>query len=261
MSKIKHATENWTNNNFTNVLKKTKSGCPLILDDISPIEHDILAAEDIGATSMIRTGKNIFNYVDFLEKFPHINGNPNAKYLNQNCFSYKNFHSSLTDMYFPLLASETGTQYTITLEYAFSYQGNETYTQMPCFNVLYTDGTRTPVAAANSYNNKFTKVVLKTDANKTVRGLQIAGFSGDCTIYIKHNMQIELGAVSTDYEPYVEPIEYISDQDPIKIPSLYPTTVLYEAGGGGVVTAEYHRDINKAFAELQNAFLSLGGNI
>ena len=76
-----------------------------------------------------------------------------------------------------------------------------------------------------------------------------------------YEVQVELGSNATAYEPYVEPIEYPSDQEPLKIPSLYPTTVLYEAGGYGLVTAEYNRDINKVIANLENAILSLGGNV
>jgi hypothetical protein len=43
--------------------------------------------------------------------------------------------------------------------------------------------------------------------------------------------------------------------------SIYPNTTLLTDTTGVLVKAEYNRDLNKAFAELQQAIISLGGNI
>ena len=82
------------------------------------------------------------------------------------------------------------------------------------------------------------------------------------------NIQIEEGATATEYEPYIEPTTYIADKNgKLIIPSIYPVMRI-AADEGVTITAEYNRDINKAFAELQQAIISLqqiiislGGNV
>ena len=67
-----------------------------------------------------------------------------------------------------------------------------------------------------------------------------------------NDIQIEIGS-KTEYEPYKEPVEGAV--------SIYPTTTLVANVAGTAIEATYNRDINKAFAELQNALISLGANI
>jgi hypothetical protein len=75
------------------------------------------------------------------------------------------------------------------------------------------------------------------------------------------NIQIEEGT-ATDFAPYVEPTECVVNADgTANVPSLYPSTRLYTDTDGVTIEAEYNRDINKAFAELTNALISLGGNV
>jgi hypothetical protein len=68
------------------------------------------------------------------------------------------------------------------------------------------------------------------------------------------DMQIAL--VDTDYEPYKEPIEYSQSED---IKPIYPTTTIMTDTAGAVLTVEYNKDINAAFAELLQRISSLGG--
>ena len=74
--------------------------------------------------------------------------------------------------------------------------------------------------------------------------------------------QIIIGSVATDYEPYTA-AEYTPTADGTVsgVKSLYPTTTLMTDTEGVIIDAEYNRDINKAFAEMQQAILSLGGNV
>ena len=77
------------------------------------------------------------------------------------------------------------------------------------------------------------------------------------------NFQLELGTAATEYEPYKTLTEYTpaADGTVSDITSLYPTTTLMTNVEGAIIEAEYNRDINKAFAEMQQAILSLGGNV
>lgn len=80
--------------------------------------------------------------------------------------------------------------------------------------------------------------------------------------YYGNSIQIELGTTATEYEPYKMPTEYTpaADGTVSGVKSLYPTTTLMTDTNGAIIEAEYNRDINKAFAELQQAILSMGGN-
>ena len=79
---------------------------------------------------------------------------------------------------------------------------------------------------------------------------------------LKDSIQIEEGTL-TDYEPGIEPTVYDVKADGTVegVTSLYPNTTLYTDTSGAVIDCTYNRDINKAFAELQNALISLGGNV
>lgn len=87
----------------------------------------------------------------------------------------------------------------------------------------------------------------------------ISGYTADNLVF---KPQIELGSTATEYEPYKTPTEYTpaADGTVSGVKSLYPTTTLMNNTAGVIIDAEYNRDINKAFAELQQAILSMGGN-
>lgn len=70
--------------------------------------------------------------------------------------------------------------------------------------------------------------------------------------------QLEIGTTVTEYEPYITPTEYTPNADGTAegITSLYPNTTLTADTDGVTIDCEYNRDINKAFAELQNAIYS-----
>ena len=76
------------------------------------------------------------------------------------------------------------------------------------------------------------------------------------------NVQIELGTDATDYESFSK-AEYTpaADGTVSGVKSLYPITSLIPDTEGLTLEADYNRDINKAFAELQQAIISTGGNV
>ena len=94
-----------------------------------------------------------------------------------------------------------------------------------------------------------------------------------------NSFQLEEGTTATAYTPYVPDLtavkvikskasgeavsEYTTTSDGTVngVTSLYPTTTLMTDTGGVIIDCEYNRDINKAFAELHQAIISLGGNV
>lgn len=83
------------------------------------------------------------------------------------------------------------------------------------------------------------------------------------------DIQIELASsnystdLPTTYEPFVVPTEHAVNADGTVdgVKSLYPSMTLMTDTDGATLDVSYNRDINKAFAELQNALISLGGNV
>ena len=82
-------------------------------------------------------------------------------------------------------------------------------------------------------------------------------------IYIDlDSVMLEASHTATEYEPY-KGAEYTPTADGVVngVTSLYPSTTLATDTDGVLIDCEYNRDINKAFAELQAAIISSGGNV
>lgn len=108
----------------------------------------------------------------------------------------------------------------------------------------YEDGTK-----SEGFQNVYTAT-----AEKNVKCICIYKnpAAGAATVVIK-GYQIEIGDTKTEYERYKEPVEGVN--------IVYPTTTIVADTPGAAIEATYNRDLNKAFAELQNALVSLGANI
>ena len=88
--------------------------------------------------------------------------------------------------------------------------------------------------------------------------LRISSFTKELALT---DLQIERASAATAYEPFTEKV-YTADQNGsfTGVTSLYPVTTLLPSSTGVSLTAKYNKDINKAFAALQQAIISLGGN-
>ena len=78
--------------------------------------------------------------------------------------------------------------------------------------------------------------------------------------YTSSQIWITLGTTKLPYEPYIEPTIYTANADGIVegVRSIYPTMVL-SADANVVISAEYIKDIDKAFNELTTAVALSGG--
>ena len=247
-----------------NVLKGFASGCPLILTDVSPIKHDIIACEDVGATAIVRCGKNLLNVFGRTE-ISLKSASPDTK----RDFSFDKYYTNIAVTNYSQTSAVTAElidgvwNVTTTINgYGIGFPVRALpNTRYSCSGTY--DGTLS--LALYDWEGVFIKSQSTTNSFVTPENCEIIMVcfipSSKNTLCQFSNVQLEFGSAKTEYEPYVEPIEYTSDQEPIKIPSLYPTTVLYERGGAGTVTAEYNRDINKVISNLENAILSIGGNV
>ena len=76
--------------------------------------------------------------------------------------------------------------------------------------------------------------------------------------YVK-NIQIELGGVETELCQFQSEIcKPNADGTVDGVTSLYPTTTLLTDNADVTITAEYNRDLNKAFAEIYQAIATMG---
>lgn len=80
------------------------------------------------------------------------------------------------------------------------------------------------------------------------------------------NICLEIGTGASGYEEYAEPITYTANEEGVVegVVSHYPSMSFIGKDAGGKwanVSVRYNRDLEKALNELQNAMISLGGNV
>ena len=93
---------------------------------------------------------------------------------------------------------------------------------------------------------------------------QVYWYSGNGVTATVSNIQIELGTVATEYEPYqgeLATYNVNADGSVDGVKPIYPSMTFMPDTEGVTLDVEYNRDINKAFAELQTALISMGVEI
>ncbi len=118
-----------------------------------------------------------------------------------------------------------------------------------------------------SLNNTFSAFNVTDKHNFTMDRadkliIQLVVYKGYTVNNLIFKPQLEVGTTATPYEPYVEPTTYAVEADGAVngVMSLYPSTTLI-TDNRALIECEYNRDINKAFEELTQIIISLGGNI
>ena len=144
--------------------------------------------------------------------------------------------------------------------YAISCDVKKSASAVPCIKLLrLKDGSGVKEHAVISNGKMTTTFTVDDSYGGGITIFLYSNLSGNAveTSCIYSNIQVELDT-ATKYEPYKEPIEYAYGEE---IKSIYPSTTLMTDTEGAVISVEYNRDINKAFEELMNLILSLGGNV
>ena len=178
---------------------------------------------------------------------------------NKNCVR---FLSSSTIENSPFVF-KPNTQYTVSFDVKTILRSGQTTSgadNVFCF--FYDDGTRSVIQNIYTQTDWVHKVLTST-VGKTVVAVGLYTVEYRSYSYVDiDSFQLEEGSTATEYEPYKMPTEYTPAVDGTVsgVKSLYPTTTLMTDTEGAIIEAEYNRDINKAFAELQQAILSMGGN-
>ena len=121
--------------------------------------------------------------------------------------------------------------------------------------ILTADG-KTEITKDFNKKNRIT-FTLPEDMGVRIRAYSPQFTSKDDVV----SAQVELGSSVTEHEPYIEPTNHTVMADGTAFESVYPSMTFVPETDGVELSVEYNRDINKAFAQLQAALISMGGNI
>ena len=242
-------------NNITNALKNTKSGILVSAGDVSPLEHELQirltgnSISDFSNVTVSRYGKNLIPY-PFANSSKVLNG---ITWTDNGDGTVTANGTATEQSYFSLLSTK------------MKWLKGVSYTLSGCPKGG-SGGTYCIYMANNDYSfYKFDSGNgLTFTPNEDIESSIVISIGKDTTV---NNMvfkpQLEVGAIATDYELYQIPMVVNSraDGSVVGLKSLYPSFTLIPNDENVAIECTYNRDINKAFAELQQAILSLGGNI
>ena len=225
---------------------------------------------DLTATKVMRYGKNLINSA--LWSTASSGKGLTIQYLpDEDCFvangtitptsSETSADIGIKSVNIPI---NKGKKYTLSVKYV-SGESEMSNLHFVCRDALGSGGNQVIRInpALDKQDHTATSIVNAT-AIKDVRFyFYVGGTTSKTVTNYKFRIQLEESDVATDYEPYQSKTEHTPAADGTVegVKSLYPTTTLIPDTEGLILEADYNRDINKAFAELQQAIISLGGNV
>lgn len=234
-----------------NALKGTVSGEAVSMKDVSPLEHNIgvkLKSDtitDFSSVTLKKCGKNLLDLTSLIGKSVTLNGG------TLSCGADGGISGSGTlSGYVGFAAFRL---YLPKGKYILSASG--TFSNFGCYltfrdknNVNLGDGVANRPGGDFVFNTENYPSYSYVDV--TIKRNNDTALSG--TAYF----QIELGAgTATGFEQYKEPETYNGAVKSVL--SLYPTTTLLTDTEGVTITAEYNKDLNKAFEEIQQKLTAL----
>ena len=239
---------------FANALKGSASGVAVRADGVSPVEHSMGvrltsdAITDFSNVTLKKCGKNLIDYKNDFETVAMSGNNRYAIDIQQ--------HIPADNV--------------VTLSY-----GIKDMNSIPEYFYFYSDDPD-----ITEKNNNSTTIYLTTVDKITQQKLTFKIRDGYIyRMYYRNNnttvsafqnwlnkfeyMQVEVGESATDYEPYIEPITHAVNADGTvdDVVPFCPTTTLLTDTEDVQINCEYNKDLNKVIAELQQAIISLGGNV
>ncbi len=244
-------------NTVANALKGNAKGEAVCMADISPIEHElsvkVSGVEDITKVNVSKCGKNLFDVSKVIGR--NVTGISSRWLTNNGDGSITVSIGSQTSM--------SGAEPHTLKDYAPNLKVGETY-RLSADTTVETKKYIYLTQCSKSW--MFGNALTITEEMLNSRVNWYADSSVDDGIATISNIQIELhtqGATATDFEPYIEPQTFPVNADGTVegITSRYPSTTLTTDTVGAVIDVEYNRDLNKAFAEITQALISMGGNI
>ena len=258
-----------SNQIYANALKGFVTENIIALDDVSPVPHIVkcqLEGENIEGTTVTTSGANLFDVfnAEYIESkaYPEVSDDGTLKVTSSVNGSYQYLYFSIykptiPETIFISYKARMGTDKTVPLV-RIRYKNSESGATTTLYGV--TDLTQ----EWKSYAYKLSITEARLEEYDTI---EIIAYSNNSSTAIpKDEAYVELKDIMISkfdlpYEPY-EGETYTPDTDgKIEINSISPIMNISSDAPNVVINAEYNRDINKAFEQLQNVILSLGGNV
>lgn len=252
--------KSYADNAFSNALKGSKSGSSILIDDVSPVTHNMgvkissNTITDLRAVKVSRCGKNFFDTINAVK----LNGGSDFSVINNTITVSQN--SLLTYVSANVLIPQSLIGKTITISAKTNASGaNKAELRMQWItdsglaigdmilgltdsagNIVVT-GT-VPPQPDEAHNNLCLMFYSNSSGTLETVKTYTATYS---------DIQVELGSTATNYEPYITLNEYTPTADGTVegVTSLYPNTTLTTDTDGVIIDCEYNRDINK-FGDL-----------
>lgn len=248
---------------FSNALKGSKSGGAFLIDDVSPVTHEMGVkvssdtVEDLTAVKVRKQGKNLipFPYQGLKLGTSITNGIDFTVYADGSILINGTATSSTTKYLYQSTTGMLGLKSGITIS-GSKNASDDTQQGNVYFICNYYDSAgkmQTGIQASTFASG--TKTI--TDAWKGL-GIYINVPNGKTVNNLLIKPQLEIGSTATEYESYITPTEYIPTADGTvnSVTSLYPNTTLTTDTEGVIINCKYNRDINKAFAALEAALVT-----
>lgn len=225
----------------SNSFKGQANGELIQIDDVSPIVHNIKVKSSPGV-KVIGTGKNLIGF-------------PYAKPIagSQGVSS-----EMLQDGGLKVVGTNEGTAiFTHFLETTdMSYEGHLSIKKGTYFLSGTKNGVEVRVSYYRNANSERMSVVapatITFNDNNGRYSIFVAVRQGVTVDEVVYPM-LELGTEATEYEKSPRHV-VVSDADGNAIiPSVYPTTTLFTDVDGAVIEAEYNKDLNKVFGDIDEA--------
>ena len=239
----------YVNKNFANVLKISKSGSAILIDDISNVEHTVDikiksdTVEDLTSVKISRCGKNLIT-------FP---------------YAYGGNTYGVGDTY-----RHNGVTFTVNADRSITANGTagkDDTEAVFCFfdahNTCLANGDN-PISVTlsgcpsggssktyflaqrnHSYMDLGNAVTFKTGKYTSTYAIIIK--SGTTVENLVFKPQLQLGAFATEYEPFIKPVDYKPRPDGTvnDIMSLYPNMSIMSDKSGVLINCEYNADTKK----------------
>lgn len=247
-------------------LKGSKTDTAILLDDISPVSHEMAVkissntVTDLTAVKVKKQGKNLipFPYRDLKLGTTTTNGIDFTVYEDGSILINGTATISTSKYLYGSKTGMLGLKSGITIS-GSKNASDDTQQANVYFMCNYYDSTGTMHQGLFAST---TSIGTKTITNDWKGlGIYINIPKGKTLNNLLIKPQLKIGTTATDYEPYISPIEYIPNADGIVegVTSLYPNTTLTTDTDGVIIDCDYYKDIDKAFNELSSAIALSGG--
>jgi hypothetical protein len=255
-----------------NALKGNANGSVIALTDISPFEHTLGVKArgegiDVSTASIKQYKKNLLPYL-YNEKIgvggTKVSGGLTFKiredYGVEVTANEANGYKATSDAMFSFLPKTKFPSASYILSGHPSYPSGIDKSKFRIYLLVYANDTASADYKGSTTGGDFAYTVP-------------SGVSVSSMLYIYKDTVLppeglvfypmfRLADTDGTFDSPKEPITYTPNADGTVegVTPIFPTTTLM-TDSGVVLDVEYNRDINKAFTELTNAILSLGGNI